>query len=336
MANYDRGVYEPSDEVRVFDGSEEEEDVEGSRLPLLIVLALLVLAMFGGLVWLAYTQGVARGRGETPVLTAAAGPERVAPPQGSGGNTVPYQGFKIYEQPAPPDDSADSTPAPAKPAAAPTAPPVAEAPKPAPLPVAQPQPAPAADAPKPAQAPASAPKAVAAAPKPAPAKPAAAPVKPVATSPPKSVAALIQQANSTPAAEASKPAAAAAQPPAQMGAAATGAPRRLGGAMSASPAPAKVAAMAPAPVAAKPAASGGYVLQIGAYKNQADADAAWKAYKAKHAALLGGYSDDVQQADLGEKGTWYRLRIGGFADKNMATSLCDRLKADGGACILGH
>ena len=74
MANYDRGVYEPSDEVRVFDGSEEEDDVEGSRLPLLIVLALLVLAMFAGVVWLAYTQGVARGRGETPVLTAASRP----------------------------------------------------------------------------------------------------------------------------------------------------------------------------------------------------------------------------------------------------------------------
>ena len=65
MANYDRGVYEPSDDVRVFDGAEEEDDVEGSRLPLLIVLALLVLAMFAGVVWLAYTQGVARGRGET-------------------------------------------------------------------------------------------------------------------------------------------------------------------------------------------------------------------------------------------------------------------------------
>src|SRR5215469_18345927 len=142
MANYDRGVYEPSDEVRVFDGSEEEEDVEGSRLPLLIVLALLVLAMFGGVVWLAYTQGVARGRGETPVLTAAAGPERVAPPQGGGGNTVPYQGFKIYEQPAPPDDSADNAPPAGKPAAAPAAvapapkapPQAAEAPKPAPTP----------------------------------------------------------------------------------------------------------------------------------------------------------------------------------------------------------
>jgi len=74
LANFERGVYEPSDEVKVYDGSEEEEDVEGSRLPLLIVLALLVLAMFGGVVWLAYTQGVARGRGETPVLAAAVAP----------------------------------------------------------------------------------------------------------------------------------------------------------------------------------------------------------------------------------------------------------------------
>ncbi|HEX4270922.1 MAG TPA: hypothetical protein VHZ32_06030, partial [Rhizomicrobium sp.] len=211
MAKYDRGVYEPSDEVRVFDGSEEEEDVEGSRLPLLIVLALLVLAMFGGVVWLAYTQGVARGRGETPVLTAAAGPERVAPPQGSGGNTVPYQGFKIYEQPAPPDDSADSNsppaPAPAKPVAAPA--PVAQAPKPALPPAAPPQPAPVAEAPKPAPPP-PAPK-VAAVPKPAPApaRPAAIPAKPAPAAPPKSMAALIQQANSAPVAEAPKSAPAA-------------------------------------------------------------------------------------------------------------------------------
>src|ERR1700749_3210467 len=111
MSNYDRGIYEPSDEVRVFDGSEEEDDVEGSRLPLLIVLALLVLAMFAGVVWLAYTQGVARGRGETPVLTAAAGPER-GPPPASAGGMVPYQGLKIYEQPAPSDDEAADAPPP--------------------------------------------------------------------------------------------------------------------------------------------------------------------------------------------------------------------------------
>jgi hypothetical protein len=326
MANYERGVYEPSNEVRVFDGAEEEDDIEGSRLPLLIVLALLVLAMFAGVVWLAYTQGVARGRGETPVLTAGAGPERVAP-QSAGGNNVPYQGFKIYEQPAPPDDSADNVPA-AKPAN------VAPAATPAPTPpvAAMPAPAPVAAAPKPAPV---------AAPKVAASVPASAPAKPVAA-PPKSVTALIQQTNAAPVAETPKPAAAKPTPPPAMKQAviptpgiATGAPRALGPASQ----PPKVAAPAPvaatAPPAAKPA-SGGYVLQIGAYKSQADAEAAWKTYKAKHAALLSGYSDDVQQADLGEKGTWYRLRVGGLSDKEVATALCDRLKADGGACIPGR
>src|SRR5271167_1339290 len=98
MPQFERGVYEPSDDVRVFDGSEEDDDVEGSRLPLLIVLALLVLAMFGGVVWLAYTQGVARGRSETPVLMAQNGPARIAPAN-PGGAEQPYKGFKIYEQP---------------------------------------------------------------------------------------------------------------------------------------------------------------------------------------------------------------------------------------------
>src|SRR5476649_770040 len=123
MAHFDRGVYEPSDDVRVFDGSEDEEDVEGSRLPLLIVLALLVLAMFAGVVWLAYTQGVARGRTETPVLTAQNGPARIAP-QNPGGAEQPYKGFKIYEQPAPPDDEVDTATTPSVPAAPAAAAPV--------------------------------------------------------------------------------------------------------------------------------------------------------------------------------------------------------------------
>ena len=82
-------------------------------------------------------------------------------------------------------------------------------------------------------------------------------------------------------------------------------------------------------------ASGGAILQIGAYKSQAEADTAWKTYKSKHAALLAGATQDVQQADLCDKGTWYRLRIVGFPSKDVASAMCDRLKADGGGCFLG-
>jgi cell division protein FtsN len=88
-------------------------------------------------------------------------------------------------------------------------------------------------------------------------------------------------------------------------------------------------------MAQAPVASGTYVLQIGAYKSQGEADAAWTAYKARHSALLAGYSPNVAQADLGDKGVWYRLRIAGFSSKDVASALCDRLKADGGGCFLG-
>ena len=327
MSNYDRGVYEPSDEVRVFDGSEEEDDVEGSRLPLLIVLALLVLAMFAGVVWLAYTQGVARGRGETPVLTAAAGPERVAPP-GTPGGSVPYQGFKIYEQPAPSDDAVDSAPKPQAAAPAPKPGPAAEAPP------AAPKPAPVAPAPAPTAMAAAPPKPVTA-PPPAVAKPAPAAPTPA----PKSVASLIQQSNTAPPPAKPLPAPKPVTPPPAMKQAlvpppgpATGAPRQLG--LATAPPVSKPIAAVPAPGPA--ATAGGYVLQIGAYKSQADAEAAWRTYKARHAALLAGYSENVQQADLGEKGTWYRLRVGGLGDREVAVALCDRLKADGGSCILSH
>ncbi len=200
-------------------------------------------------------------------------PERVTPQQ-PGGTNVPYQGFKIYEQPAPPDDAADA------PAAAPSAP-AAEAPKPAPA---------------------------VAAPPPAAAKTGSG--RPAGST--QSVASLIQQSQTPPAIRPTVPARGSA----------TGAPRSI---VPAAPA-----------AAPKPVASGGVALQIGAFKTRAEADAAWRAYSGKHAALLKGYGPDVQEADLGEKGTWYRLRIAGFSDSEMASALCDRLKADGGGCFLGR
>ena len=324
MPHFERGVYEPNEDVRVFDGSEDDEDVEGSRLPLLIVLALLVLAMFAGVVWLAYTQGVARGRTETPVLTAQNGPARIAP-QNPGGAEQPYKGFKIYEQPAPPDDNVDTATTNAVPAAPVPVTPVAAAPKPVAL---TPPPAPVIP-PKPV---------VVAAPKPAPVAPKPAPV--AAAPKPQAKVAAVVPAKIVPPVAAAKPAPAAPSvvkkelPPVTAAAPvaatpvgpATAAPRSLA-LVPAKPAP--VAAAAPAP------ATGGAILQIGAYKSQAEADTAWKTYKSKHAALLAGATQDVQQADLGDKGTWYRLRIVGFPSKDVASAMCDRLKADGGGCFLG-
>src|SRR5215469_980509 len=96
MAKFER--LEPrAEDMPVFDGGVDDEDSEeGSRLPLLIVIALLVLAAFAGVVWLAYTQGVERGRADAP---------RVIVAQGTTSGTK----LKVYQQPAPADDDSAET-----------------------------------------------------------------------------------------------------------------------------------------------------------------------------------------------------------------------------------
>ncbi|MBV8976080.1 MAG: SPOR domain-containing protein [Alphaproteobacteria bacterium] len=275
MANQGRGTYEPPDDVHIFDAS-EEDDTEGSRLPLLIVISLVVIAAFGGVVWLAYNQGVARGRTDSPkLITAQSGPAKVAADQGGADNA--YKGLKIYQQPAPADDQADQRPAPPPSRSAPDTTVVTPA-------VTAQDTAPAPQ--KPVQQ--------AEAAKPKPVEPPAPEIR--STTPPST--------DQTPTA-----------PPQQLGL--------------------KPKAESAAPPAAAPSApaSGGYVLQIGAYKSKAEAEAAWKTYQAHHAATLGGYTRDVKEVDLGAKGTWYRLRVGAFASKADAAALCQKLTAEGGACF---
>src|SRR5579871_4500975 len=104
MNNHQRGVYQPAmDNIPIYDLSDDEVEEEHSRLPLLIVIALLVLAAFAGVVWLAYNQGVARGRAGAAVIIAAPdGPVRTAPADG-GGSETPYQGLRVYGQPVSPE-----------------------------------------------------------------------------------------------------------------------------------------------------------------------------------------------------------------------------------------
>jgi cell division septation protein DedD len=109
------------------------------------------------------------------------------------------------------------------------------------------------------------------------------------------------------------------------------------------PAPAAEAqpAAAPAP-AAKPkaqqtaaatpqaaAAPSKYVVQVGSKKNQTEALASFADMQQKYPTLLASYRPIVQKADLGSKGTWYRLRIGPITDKTAASKLCSQLKSQG-------
>ena len=93
----------------------------------------------------------------------------------------------------------------------------------------------------------------------------------------------------------------------------------------AKPKPQQVAAVAPqaAPTPKE------YVVQVASKKNQTDALASFADMQQKYPTLLSNYRPIVQKANLGAKGTWYRLRIGPVADKTAANKLCSQLKTQG-------
>ena len=97
--------------------------------------------------------------------------------------------------------------------------------------------------------------------------------------------------------------------------------------------PRATAAAMPSAPAAGTFRSSPYALQVGAYRTREDADANLSAIKEKYAALLSGYSLDVQRADLGKRGVWYRLRILGVGSDESVSALCDRLQAEDGCFV---
>ena len=99
------------------------------------------------------------------------------------------------------------------------------------------------------------------------------------------------------------------------------------------------AAEAPAPAAAAPAkvtAKGGgtYVVQLLALQDRAAAEKAWNKIAKKHSGILAAHALDIEEADLGAKGTWYRVRAAGFSSKSAAASACASLKSAKQDCIV--
>lgn len=144
---------------------------------------------------------------------------------------------------------------------------------------------------------------------------------------------------STPAPAPVNPPAAEAAPsaaPAPAGAPVQAAPVLQTPPVEAAPAQAApVEAAPPAPQAAAPAASrsGGYVVQIAAFRDEASAQAEFRKLQRKFPDALGGLSADIQRADLGTKGIYYRLRVG-YLDKSGADRVCAELKAKGQGCFV--
>jgi hypothetical protein len=142
-----------------------------------------------------------------------------------------------------------------------------------------------------------------------------------------------QLANLDPAAAAPPP---AAPPPSAAPAAKQGSARSKQGA-----APVLLGAQSPAaeptdapPPARAAAPAGGYVVQLSAQRSEEEAQASFRALQTKYPAVLGSRQPLISRADLGDKGVFYRARVGPFPTIGEANQVCESLKSAGGHCIV--
>lgn len=87
---------------------------------------------------------------------------------------------------------------------------------------------------------------------------------------------------------------------------------------------------------AKPAKAVGYQIQLVSSRSEEEAKAAWARLKSKNTDLLGPLSPIVARAELGDRGTFYRLRAGPIATEAKARSLCRSLAGRGVSCLIIH
>jgi cell division septation protein DedD len=98
----------------------------------------------------------------------------------------------------------------------------------------------------------------------------------------------------------------------------------------------RVAATNPVQTApqATSSAGGGYLVQVASQKNEADAQASYRALQGKYPAVLGSRSPVIKRADLGDKGIYYRAMVGPFGSPDEASQFCGSLKTAGGQCVV--
>jgi hypothetical protein len=92
------------------------------------------------------------------------------------------------------------------------------------------------------------------------------------------------------------------------------------------------AAVPAKPVVRVPPSSGGragYVAWVSSQRHRMNALAEFANLQQKHAGIMAGKQPEIRQIDLGEKGIWYRLRIGPPGSKTSADDLCRKLLAGG-------
>ena len=81
-------------------------------------------------------------------------------------------------------------------------------------------------------------------------------------------------------------------------------------------------------------ALGGYSIQLAALRSRDRAQEHWRKLRKAHGDILGQLTHTVVTADLGDRGTFYRLRAGRLPDRAAAERLCAKLAARKVGCLV--
>lgn len=79
--------------------------------------------------------------------------------------------------------------------------------------------------------------------------------------------------------------------------------------------------------------NGPWQVQLLSSPNRKAIDSSWNGLVKKY-PMLEGLPREIETADLGSKGTFYRLKVGGYAERSGADRLCNDIKVLGGTCIV--
>jgi hypothetical protein len=78
---------------------------------------------------------------------------------------------------------------------------------------------------------------------------------------------------------------------------------------------------------------GGFLVQVSSQRSEEVALATFQELRRRYPSLLGDRQPNIQRADLGDRGVYYRVRVG-YPTRDQAARMCEDLKAAGGDCIL--
>lgn len=79
--------------------------------------------------------------------------------------------------------------------------------------------------------------------------------------------------------------------------------------------------------------AGTFVVQVSSQRSEEQAQTAFADLKRRYGSVLGSVTPVIEKAELGERGTFYRVRIPS-ASRDQAIRLCEDLKAAGGDCFV--